>query len=52
MERGQSWRITTDPVFARTAADIVGPYLSPPENAVMTCADEKPHIQGLGRAQG
>ena len=34
------------------AADIVGLYLSPPENALVLCVDEKPSIQALERAQG
>ena len=34
------------------AADIVGLYLNPPENAVVICVDEKPGIQALERAQG
>jgi len=31
---------------------VVGLYLNPPENAVVVCVDEKPHIQALQRAQG
>ncbi len=31
----------------RSAADIVGLYLSPPENAVVLAVDEKPSIQAL-----
>jgi transposase len=46
------WRISTDPEFGPKAADVVGLYLSPPENAVVLCVDEKPHIQVLERAQG
>jgi transposase len=42
----------TDPEFSRKAADIVGLYLHPPENAVVLSVDEKPHIQTLERAQG
>jgi transposase len=30
----------------------VGLYLAPPDNAVVLCMDEKPHIQALERAQG
>lgn len=30
----------------------MGLYLSPPENAVVLCVDEKPSIQALERAQG
>jgi transposase len=52
LERRRSWCISTDPYFARKAADVVGLYLNPPENAVVLCVDEKPHIQALERAQG
>ena len=31
---------------------MVGLYLSPPENAVVLCVDEKPHDKVLERAQG
>jgi hypothetical protein len=34
------------------SADVVALYLAPPENAVVLCVDEKPHIQALERAQG
>lgn len=52
LQRRRSWCISTDPEFATKAADIVGLYLDPPENAVVLCVDEKPHIQALERAQG
>jgi transposase len=52
LERRRSWCISTDPCFARKAADVVGLYLNPPENAMVLCVDEKPHIQALERAQG
>jgi len=52
LQRRRSWCISTDPQFARKAADIVGLYLDPPENALVLCVDEKPHIQALERAQG
>jgi transposase len=52
LERRRSWCISTDPCFAQKAADVVGLYLNPPENAVVLCVDEKPHIQALERAQG
>jgi transposase len=52
LQRRRSWCVSTDPEFARKAADIVGLYLAPPENAVVICVDEKPHIQALERAQG
>jgi transposase len=52
LRRRRSWCISTDPEFATKAADIVGLYLDPPENAVVVCVDEKPSIQALERAQG
>jgi transposase len=52
LQRRRSWCISTDPEFVPKAADIVGLYLAPPENAVLLSVDEKPHIQALERAQG
>ena len=52
LARRRSWCISTDPAFAQKAAEIVGLYLQPPENAVVISVDEKPHIQALERAQG
>jgi len=52
LRRRHSWCISTGPQFAEKAADIVGLYLSPPDNAVVICVDEKPAIQALERAQG
>ena len=52
LQRRRSWCISTDPQFAQKAADIVGLYLAPPDNALVICVDEKPHIQALERAQG
>ena len=34
------------------AADIIGLYLNPPENALVLSVDEKPTIQALERASG
>ena len=52
LERRRSWCISTDPMFAQKAADLVGLYLNPPEQALVLCVDEKPAIQALERAQG
>src|SRR5660397_84945 len=52
LERRRSWCVSTDPEFDRKAADVVGLYLDPPENAVVLCVDEKPHTQALERAHG
>lgn len=48
----KSWCQSTDPDFAAKAADVVGLYVAPPENALVICVDEKPSIQALERAQG
>ena len=45
-------RHPTDAEFGSKAADVVALYLNPPENAVVVCVDEKPHIQASQRAQG
>ncbi len=52
LQRRRSWCVSTDPQFAPKAADIVGLYLNPPENAVVMSVDEKPSIQALERDQG
>jgi len=52
LQRRRSWCVSTDPAFAAKAADIVALYLHPPDNALVICVDEKPHIQALERAQG
>lgn len=52
LARHRSWCVSTDPEFAAKAADIVGLYLSPPENALVICVDEKPSIQALERRTG
>jgi transposase len=52
LARRRRWCISTDPEFAGKAADIVGIYLHPPENALVLSVAEKPHIQVSERAQG
>ena len=52
LQRRHSWCVSTDPEFTQKAADIVGLYLDPPENAVVISVDEKPAIQALERTQG
>jgi transposase len=52
LARKRSWCISTDPEFASKAADVVGLYISPPENALVICVDEKPNIQILERRTG
>jgi transposase len=48
----KSWCVSDDPDFVPKAAEIVGLYMAPPENAVVLSVDEKPSIQALERAQG
>lgn len=50
--RQRSWCVSTDPEFAAKAADVVGLYLNPPQNALVLSVDEKPSIQALERATG
>lgn len=38
-----------DPDFEAKAADVIGLYLNPPENAAVFCLDEKTAIQALDR---
>jgi len=48
----KSWCESKDPQFATKAADVVGLYMAPPDDAVVLCIDEKLSIQALERAQG
>lgn len=52
LRRQRSWCVSTDPQFAAKSADIIGLYLSPPQNALVLCVDEKPSIQALARTTG
>lgn len=52
LARQRSWCVSTDPEFAVKAADVVGLYLNPPENALVLSVDEKPSIQAVERATG
>ena len=46
------FKVSNDPDFAEEKLhDVVGLYLSPPENAVVFCVDEKSSIQALDRTQ-
>lgn len=52
LQRHRSWCVSTDPEFAAKAADVIGLYLNPPENALVLSVDEKPSIQALQRPRG
>ena len=49
--RQETFKLSTDPHFVAKVRDIVGLYLSPPNNAVVLCVDEKSQIQALDRTQ-
>jgi transposase len=52
LDAKKSWCESNDAEFAAKAADVVGLYLAPPQDAIVLCVDEKPSIQALERAQG
>lgn len=52
LARKRTWCVSADAEFAQKAADIVGLYLNPPENAMVISIDEKPSIQAKSCPQG
>lgn len=44
-----SWKLSTDPLFVDKVRDIVGLYMSPPQNALVLAVDEKSQVQALDR---
>ena len=52
LEASKSWCESDDAEFVAKAADVVGLYMAPPEDAIVICVDEKPSIQALERARG
>jgi transposase len=49
--RVESFQLSTDPLFVEKVRDVVGLYMSPPQNALVLCVDEKSQIQALERSQ-
>lgn len=49
--RADTFQISTDPHYVDKVRDVVGLYMSPPENALVLCVDEKSQIQALERSQ-
>lgn len=49
--RGETFKLSTDPLFVDKVQDIVGLYMAPPDRAVVLCVDEKSQIQALDRTQ-
>ena len=46
-----TFKLSTDPYFVDKVTDITGLYLSPPQNAIVLCVDEKTQVQALDRTQ-
>lgn len=49
--RVESFQLSTDPMFVDKVRDVAGLYMSPPQNALVLCVDEKSQIQALERSQ-
>jgi transposase len=49
--RTESFSLSKDPLFVEKVRDVVGLYMSPPDNAVVLCVDEKSQMQALDRSQ-
>ncbi|QEH37379.1 hypothetical protein OJF2_59690 [Aquisphaera giovannonii] len=47
----ESFKLSTDPFFVEKVRDVVGLYMSPPENAIVLSVDEKSQVQALDRTQ-
>lgn len=47
----ETFALSTDPLLVEKVRDVAGLYLSPPENALVLCVDEKSQIQALDRSQ-
>jgi transposase len=47
----KTFKLSNDPRFEEKLIDIVGLYLSPPDNALVLCLDEKSSVQALDRTQ-
>jgi transposase len=47
----ESFQLSKDPLPIEKVRDIVGLYMSPPDNAVVFCIDERSQIQALNRTQ-
>ena len=47
--KSETFKFSTDPELVAKVTDVVGLYLSPPENAIVLCVDEKSQIQALDR---
>jgi hypothetical protein len=49
--RTESFKLSSEPIFIEKLRDVAGLYLSPPDNALVICVDEKSQCQALERTQ-
>ena len=49
--RAETFQLSTDPHFVEKVRDVVGLYVSPPQNALVLSVDEKSQCQALERSQ-
>jgi len=49
--RVERFKLSNDPHFDEKVRDVVGLYLSPPDQALVLCVDEKSQIQALDRTR-
>ena len=49
--RTEGFKLSNDAFFVEKLRDVVGLYLSPPDNALVICVDEKSQCQALERTQ-
>jgi transposase len=47
----KTFKLSRDPRLLERLTDVVGVYLTPPQNAVVLCVDEKSQTQALDRTQ-
>jgi transposase len=47
----ETFKLSTDPYFVEKVRDVVGLYMSPPQNAIVLSVDEKSQVQALDRTQ-
>ncbi len=49
--KGETFKLSTDPSFVEKVRDVVGLYMSPPEDAIVLSVDEKSQVQAPDRTQ-
>jgi transposase len=49
--RGDTFKLSPDPLLVEKVRDIAGLYMNPPDHALVLCVDEKSQIQALDRTQ-